>query len=111
MSSKKYLSDVEHLVVGRMKKYIAVHVKVVKSSGIFVTVSLVFCVGIVPLQRAEEYVLHKPQRAIHPPGPCFSTSAPLFLAFNPIAEDHCHMEYGFIGFSDSAICQHFAEMG
>ena len=99
-----------------MKEYIAVLVKVVKSSGIFVTVSLVFCVGIVPLQRAEEYVLHKPQRAIHPPCPCFSTSStvlgvPLFLAFNPIAEDHCHMEYGFIGFSDSAICQHFAEMG
>ena len=77
--SKKYLSDAEHLVVGRMKKYIAVLVKVVYSSGIFVTVSLVFCAGIVPLQRAEEYVLHKPQRAIHPPGPssrparcCFS---------------------------------------
>ena len=61
-------------------------VKVVYTSGIFVTVSLVFCEGIVPLQRAEEYVLHKPQRAIHHPGPCFSTSstvlvAPLFLAF------------------------------
>ena len=117
MLSEKYLSDGEHLVVGRMKEYIAVLVNVVYSSGIFVTVSLVFCVGIVPLQRAEEYVLHKPQRAIDPPGLCFSTSstvlgAPLFLAFDPIAEEYCHMEYGFIGFSDSAIiCQHFAEMG
>ena len=83
---KKYLSDAEHLVVGRMKEHIAVLVKVVYCSGIFVMVSLVFCEGIVPLQLAEECVLHKPQRAIHHPGPCFSTSstvlvAPLFLAF------------------------------
>ena len=48
MLSTKYLLDAEYLVVGRMKEHIAVLVKVVQSSDIFVTVSLVFCEGLVP---------------------------------------------------------------